>query len=399
MYENKKILFGITGSIAAYKACELLRELINYGVELRVVMTEAGTKFVAPLTFETLTGRPVITSLFPNSGDAGTLHIEAARWSDALVICPATANFIAKASNGIADDALSTIFAATTAPVLFCPAMNKEMYAKATFKENRKRLLKLGYRFVDSAQGSLACGEEGWGRLADNDRILGEIKRALFGSRELNGLNVLVTAGRTEEDIDPIRYITNRSSGKMGFALAEAAIILGADVSLISGPSAEKPFPGVSLERVRSASEMAHAVKNKLKHADVLVMAAAVADFRPERYHSEKIKKNAKTTTLKLSSTDDILAAAGRQKASRVLVGFAMETENELENARAKLRDKNLDLIVMNNPAEPDAGFGSEFNKVTIIDREENLEELPTMSKYEIARRIWLKVAEIARSR
>lgn len=389
-------MIGVTGSIAAYKICELVRELKNYGADVRVVMTEAAAHFVTAVTFETLSGYPVLTGIFAGDSSGGTVHIEAARWPDAIIIAPATANIVAKTAAGIADELLSTILQATTAPVIFCPAMNKEMYAKSAFQRNRDTLRALNYRFVDSEQGSLACGEEGWGRLAELDRIIDALKITLLSSQELAGLRVLVTASRTEEDIDPIRFVTNRATGKMGFALAEAGALMGAEVRLITGPSTERPFSTVTCRRLRSAAEMDEAVENALPTSDVLIMAAAVADFRPTRVSPQKIKKCPEGIGLQLERTVDIIAKAGRDKGDKLLVGFAMETENGVQNARAKLHAKNLDFILLNNPVEAESGFGSDTNKITFIDRRENIEEWPVMSKIEAARKIWLKVAEIS---
>ncbi len=393
LLQGKRIVLGVTGGIAAYKSCELVRALKRQGAEVRVVMTKAAEHFVRPLTFETLSENPVLTDLFPTVGKGGTVHIEIARWPHVVVIAPATANCVAKVAAGIADDLLTTLITATTAPVIFCPAMNKEMYAKPVFRQNMEQLKRLGYTFVEAEVGELACGEEGWGRLADLERIMDAIKAVALGSRELAGRRILVTASRTEEDIDPVRFVTNRSSGKMGFALAEMAALMGARVQLITGPSAERPFAGVSCQRVRTSAEMAEAVRSALPDAEVLIMAAAVADFRPKQVSPHKLKKGLERVALELERTEDILATAGRHKGERVLVGFAVETEHEIENAQAKLTAKNLDIIVLNNPTEPGAGFGTDTNKVTLIKRDGTIQKLPLMSKREVARAILLEVA------
>ncbi len=399
LFQGRRILLGVTGGIAVYKSCELLRALKREGAEVRVVMTKAACQFVTPLTFETLSENPVLTELFPTAGKGGTVHIEAARWPEVVVIAPATANCVAKVAAGLADDLLTTLIAATTAPVVFCPAMNKEMYAKPVFRRNVERLRELGYVFVDAEVGELACGEEGWGRLADKERIVDALKSVLLGSKELEGRRVVVTAGRTEEDIDPVRFVTNRSSGKMGFALAEVAALMGAEVHLVTGPSAERPFSGVHCQRVRTSAEMAEAVRMAVMEADVLVMAAAVADFRPKQVSPHKLKKGLERVALELERTEDILANVGRHKDRRVLVGFAVETQNELENATAKLNAKNLDMIVLNNPLEPGAGFGTDTNKVTLIMRDGTVLRLPLMSKREVARTILLHVVELLAAR
>lgn len=394
LFQGKRIVLGVTGGIAAYKSCELVRILKRQGAEVRVVMTKAAEHFVSPLTFETLSENPVLTDLFPTVGKGGTVHIEIARWPHVVAIAPATANCVAKVAAGIADDLLTTLIAATTAPVIFCPAMNKEMYAKAVFRQNVEQLKRLGYIFVEAEVGELACGEEGWGRLAELARIIDAIKAVLLGSRELAGRRILVTAARTEEDIDPVRFVTNRSSGKMGFALAEMAALMGAQVQLITGPSAERPFAGVSCQRVRTSAEMAEAVRSALPEAEVLIMAAAVADFRPKQVSPHKLKKGLERVALELERTEDILATAGRDKGERMLVGFAVETEHEVENAQAKLTAKNLDMIVLNNPTEPGAGFGTDTNQVTLIKRDGTVQKLPLMSKREVARAILLEVAK-----
>ncbi|MDZ7338569.1 MAG: bifunctional phosphopantothenoylcysteine decarboxylase/phosphopantothenate--cysteine ligase CoaBC [candidate division KSB1 bacterium] len=399
LFQGRKVLVGVTGGIAAYKSCELVRALKREGAEVRVVMTKAACQFVTPLTFETLSENTVLTELFPAAGKGGTIHIEAARWPEVVVIAPATANCVAKVAAGVADDLLTTMVAATTAPVIFCPAMNKEMYAKAVFRQNVEQLKRLGYLFVDAEAGELACGEEGWGRLADKERILDAVKSVLLGSKELAGHRIVVTAGRTEEDIDPVRFVTNRSSGKMGFALAEVAALMGAEVHLITGPSAERPFSSVTCESVRTSAQMAEAVRAAIAEADVLIMAAAVADFRPKHVSPHKLKKGLERVALELERTEDILASIGRHKERRLLVGFAVETENELENATAKLSAKNLDMIVLNNPMEEGAGFGTDTNKVTLIKRDGTVLRLPLMTKREVARVILGHVVELLAKR
>ncbi|MDZ7261862.1 MAG: bifunctional phosphopantothenoylcysteine decarboxylase/phosphopantothenate--cysteine ligase CoaBC [candidate division KSB1 bacterium] len=393
LFHGKNILIGITGGIAAYKTCEIVRELKKLGAEIRVVMTKAAQHFVTPLTFETLSEHPVLCELFPEKPiEAAPIHIKLARWPHAILVCPATANSIGKVANGIADDLLSTLIMAATVPIIFCPAMNQDMYQNPVVQENIRKLQALNYVFVEPEQGSLACGEQGWGRLAEKQTIIDTLKKVLLTTSELSGKRVLVTAGRTEELIDPVRMITNFSSGKMGFALAEAAALRGAEVTLVSGPTELKPYCWVNYRKVRTASEMAQVVREEFGATDILIMAAAVADFRPKMIAPEKIKKDQARLVLELEKTDDILHEAGQNKGHRILVGFALETEPGLENARAKLQQKNLDLIVWNNPLEQGAGFGWDTNKVTLIDRWGTSEDLPLMSKRQVAERILDKI-------
>ena len=395
MFNGKKILLGVSGGIAAYKSAALVRTLRKGNAKVRVVMTKAATRFVAPLTFETLSGNHIVVNLFASSPGSATVHIDLARWSDCVLICPATANIIAKIANGIADDALTTIVAATTAPLIICPAMNKEMYANPIFRANEKKLKYLGVHVVDPGQGELACGEEGWGRLAEEFDILDTLKTVLLGNCDFSGLKILVTAGRTEEDIDPVRFISNASSGKMGFAIAEVAAIRGAKVTLITGPSNERAFRGIRVIPVRSASQMLAAVKREIDTANIIIMAAAVADFRPANPSRQKMKKMKGLNSISIEPTDDILQAIGKSKGKRIHVGFALETTNELDNARLKLESKNLDLIVVNNPLQQGAGFGTETNIVSIIHRDGTVEELQQMSKRAVAMKILDKVKRL----
>jgi len=393
MWEGRRILVGVTGGIAAYKAAELIRAIRRRGADVKVVMTEAATKFVSPLTFETLSGNEVSWKLFPErKWDVG--HVRLAEWAEVLVVAPATANFLGKAAGGVADDLLTTVVLAARCPVVVAPAMDAFMWANPVVQENVRKLKDLGYKFVGPEEGELASGLTGKGRLADLGRILDAIGEALEDVRLLAGRKVLVTAGRTEEDIDPVRLITNRSTGKMGYALAEAARTMGAEVVLVSGPTdLEVPW-GVRVVRVRSAEEMRDAVLENFGWCDVLAMAAAVADFRPAKVSPKKIKKE-EGLVLKFERTPDILAEVAKEKGERFIVGFAVETEDEVEGGKRKLREKNLDLIVVNNPTVEGAGFGWDTNVATLIDRNGRVEELPRMSKRELARRIWRKVAEL----
>lgn len=393
MWEGRRILVGVTGGIAAYKAAELIRAIRRRGADVKVVMTEAATKFVSPLTFETLSGNEVSWKLFPErKWDVG--HVRLAEWAEVLVVAPATANFLGKAAGGVADDLLTTVVLAARCPVVVAPAMDAFMWANPVVQENVRKLKDLGYKFVGPEEGELASGLTGKGRLADLGRILDAIGEALEDVRLLAGRKVLVTAGRTEEDIDPVRLITNRSTGKMGYALAEAARTMGAEVVLVSGPTdLEVPW-GVRVVRVRSAEEMRDAVLENFGWCDVLAMAAAVADFRPAKVSPKKIKKE-EGLVLKFERTPDILAEVAKEKGERFVLGFAVETEDEVEGGKRKLREKNLDLIVVNNPTVEGAGFGWDTNVATLIDRNGRVEELPRMSKRELARRIWRKVAEL----
>jgi len=386
---------GVTGCIAAYKAVEVLRGLQKRGATVRVVMTGHATEFVGPLTFQSISGLPVITDMFAPTDDPEIKHIQMAQEIDLLLIAPATANVLAKFANGIADDFLSTLYISTTAPVLVAPAMNVEMWAHPATRENVRRLRERGVGFVDPGEGYLACRTVGPGRLAEPDEIvarawtmLTERAERLAGSPDdtdspatpMTGERVLITAGPTYEAIDPVRGITNRSSGKMGYALAEAALARGAQVTLVTGPVAIAPPEGARVIPVRSASEMFNAVMDNLDAATMVVMSAAVSDYRPAHVAAHKIKKSNNGMVLELEQTDDILAAAGLRKDSRVVVGFAAETENVIANARKKLREKNADLIVANDVSAADAGFDVETNRVTLVSVEESI-ELPLLSK------------------
>ncbi len=390
MFTDKKILVGITGGIAAYKTCELVRSLLKSGSHVKVVMTKAAKQFVTPLTFETLSENSVSWDQFENS----TIHIDLVRDADCIVICPATANTISKVANGIADNLLTTLISAATVPVIFCPAMNKEMYQNAVFQENLEKLKKHGYHIVDPGHGELACGEYGWGRLAKEKDILFKIRCVLHGSNSLKNMKVVVTAGPTQEPLDPVRVFTNHSSGKMGYALAEAAAMHGAKVTLISGPVQLTAINGIELLHVKTAQEMQDAVINELSDANILIMAAAVADFSPKQVSDHKIKKSAASFHVELKKTPDILAEAGENKRNTLLIGFALETENEVSNALQKLEQKHLDFIVLNNPMKQGAEFGSDENQVMIIESEEKIEKLPLLSKFKVAEKIIQKAIE-----
>ena len=392
--EAKRVLLGVTGGIAAYKAAELASLLTRRGLEVRVVMTEAARRFVGPLTFAALTGRPVPEDMFDPAQEVTIGHIELARWAQAVVVAPATANLIAKAAVGLADDLLSTVLLATEAPLLLAPAMNPRMYAHPTVQENLARLESRGVHLIGPARGRTACGEEGPGRMAEPAEIA-EALMGIMAPRDLEGVTLLVTAGPTREHLDPVRFISNPSTGRMGIEVARAAARRGARVILILGPTHLEPPPGVETLRVVSAADMHRAVMERAAQAQAVVAAAAVSDFRPDRCAPQKVKKDGGEELCRLEATPDILAELGRDKGGRILVGFAAETEALLANARAKLEAKNLDLIVANDVSAPDAGFAVETNRVTFLDRAGGRQELPLMSKAQVAERLCDRLAAL----
>jgi len=390
------VALGVTGCIAAYKAVEVLRGLQKRGASVRVVMTRHATEFVGPLTFQSISGFPVIAEMFAPTDDPEIKHIQVAQSIDLLLVAPATANTLAKFANGIADDFLSTLYISTTAPVLVAPAMNVEMWAHPATRENVRRLRERGVQFIDPEEGYLACRTVGPGRLAEPHEIVGRACEILgltaaansndvvALTQDLRGERVLITAGPTQEAIDPVRFLSNRSSGKMGFAVAEAALARGAAVTLIAGPVSIASPKGARTISVRSAAEMYEAVKVNLDDATMVVMAAAVADYRPASVHQQKIKKNGSALVLDLEPTDDILAAVARESGSRVVIGFAAETENVIENARKKLKRKGADLIVANDVSASDSGFDVDHNRIALVSSE-GVVELPLLSKQEAA--------------
>ncbi|HLY99397.1 MAG TPA: bifunctional phosphopantothenoylcysteine decarboxylase/phosphopantothenate--cysteine ligase CoaBC [Candidatus Angelobacter sp.] len=386
-----KIALGVSGGIAAYKAAELVRLLQDRGVRVQVVMTRAAQEFVRPLTFAALSGEKVITDLFgagseePNI-ESAVEHIAVAQSIDALVVAPATADIIAKFAHGEATDFLTTLFLATTAPVVIAPAMNVNMWENAATQANIQTLRERGLRVVEPDSGYLACGMTGAGRLANNETIVRAIMETLGASQDLAGETVLVTAGPTREPIDPVRYIGNRSSGKMGYALAEAALRRGANVILVSGPTALKPPTSAEVVQIQTASEMRDAVMAHFDRATVVIKAAAVADFTVRNAEDKKIKRKG-AITLELEPTQDILAEIGKRKGQRIVVGFAAETNDVLENARKKLESKSLDAIVVNDVSQPGIGFDSERNAVIIITHSGAV-EVPESSKWEVAHRV-----------
>ena len=388
MLKGKRILLGVTGSIAAYKAVELLRLLTKAGAEVQVVMTEAATKFVAPLTFETLSRQEVLRDMWSLAYSHRIGHIEATQRADLFVVAPATARTIARLALGLADDFLSCIYLASRCPVVVAPAMDCDMLEHQVVQENLGRLRDRGVHIVEPDTGPLASGMVGRGRLADVAAILDRIELILSPRQDFAGQVVLVTAGPTREPLDPVRFLSNRSSGKMGYAIAEAAAARGARVILVSGPTALAAPPGVDCIHVETADEMYRAVLAKLEPAGVVIKAAAVADYRPKRRADRKIKKDQAVPEIALEPTPDILAELGKRKGTRILVGFAAETDDLLDNARMKLQRKNLDLVVANNVREAGAGFDVDTNVVTMLDGAGRAETLPLLSKREVADRI-----------
>lgn len=388
MFADKCIIVGITGGIAAYKVPELVSRLVKAGADVHVIMTEAAARFISPLTLQTTSRNPVVMRMFESPGAWEVRHVSLADRADMIVVVPATANIIGKVCSGIADDMLSTTIMASRAPVLFAPAMNVHMYENPIVRDNISRLKAYGYHFLEPADGPLACGYEGKGRLPEIEVIFNTLKNHLCGQKDLKGKTFLVTAGPTREYIDPVRFISNGSSGKMGYAVAEAASERGAKVILISGP-VSLPVPhGVEYIPVVSASDMYHAVVRYFGEADVVVKSAAVADYHPKQQYQTKIKKGPGDMTMELMRTPDILRYLGQNKDKQVLVGFAAETDNLLENAAAKIKAKNLDFIVANDITQPGAGFGSDTNIVKILYGDGRIEDLEKMDKKEVAHQI-----------
>ena len=378
-----KIALGISGCIAAYKAIEVMRGVQKAGVSVQVILTKSATEFVAPLTFESLSGQSVITDMFQPAQNRDISHISVAQSIQLLAVAPATANVLGKFAHGIADDFLSTLYLSTPAPVLIAPAMDVEMWRHPAVRANADILKARGHHFVNPEAGMLACGMEGEGRLAPVDAIVSQILEMLRGGESLAGLKVLVTAGPTVEDIDPIRFISNRSSGKMGYAVAQAARQRGAEVFLVSGPTSLQPPSDVRFIAVRSAAQMKDAVLALYPEMDIVVKAAAVSDYRPEAASPQKVKKGKASMQLSLAQTEDILALLGRQKKRQVLVGFAAETERLAESAQEKLNRKNLDLLVANDVSN--GVFGEDFSSVIVLSRGALPVNLERQSKHAIA--------------
>ena len=390
---DRTVLLGVTGSIAAYKAVDLASKLTQAGAKVDVVMTKCATEFVTPLTFRSITHRPVATDMFANPDEYDIEHIALAERAEVVVIAPATANIMAKLAAGIADDMLCCTVLATKAPVVLAPAMNVHMWENAITQENLTKLRNRGFKIVEPGYGALACGETGKGRLADVEDILAAIRRILDRKSDLAGKHVVVTAGGTQEPIDPVRLICNRSSGKMGYALAEAARERGAKVTLISAPTTLPAPDGVEMVQVQTALQMREAVLKAVPGTDALIMAAAVADYRPATAAKSKLKKEEfPLMQLDLIRNPDIISEV---KGNLIKVGFAAESENAVQNATVKLKNKGLHLIVANNITEAGSGFGADTNKVVLIDAQGNVDELPLMPKSEVAHRILDKVVSL----
>ncbi len=399
MLKRKRVVLGVTGGIAAYKAAEFVRLLVKAEVDIHVVMTENAQKFIAPLTFQTLSGNPVVSDPFALLEDAEIGHIALADQAELVVILPATANIIGKIANGIADDFLSTMVMATKAPVLLVPSMNVNMWENEALRKNIQILIGRGYHMMEPGEGELACHWYGKGRLPELNEVL-EKMEDLFSPKDLKGERILITGGPTQEPIDPVRFITNRSSGKMGVALAKMARRRGAEVILITGP-VSLPLPGTDIQwvPVRSAEEMREAVFAHLEGSSVVIKAAAVSDYRPKMTSEKKIKKGSSEYILALERTKDILEELGKKKGDRILVGFAAETEDLIANAKKKLLEKNLDFIVVNDVTKPGAGFGSDTNQIKILYPSGQAKDLPLLTKEEVAQFILDDVVKLLKQR
>ena len=383
------VLLGVTGGIGAYKAAHLVREFQREGAQVSVVMTESAARFISPLTMETLSGYPVGLDMFSLTEERTIGHIDRAGWADVFVVAPATANFLGKAAGGIADDLLTTIALAVTCPVFIAPAMNSRMWAHPAVTENLEVITQRGAHIIPPAEGELACGEQGPGRLAEPGHIVEKVVAGLLLERDLSGIRLLVTAGPTREAVDPVRYLSNRSSGRMGYALAEAAVRRGAEVTIVSGPVELAAPPAATLRKVTTAREMLSEVMAVMPETDWLIMAAAVADFAPVEVQKEKIKKGKDTELrLTLSKNPDILKAVSSEKGDKLVVGFAAETRDLIKNAREKARNKNLDLIVANDVSGDETGFESEENSGVILDQGDLSVEIPRMAKTGMAEKI-----------
>lgn len=390
-FSGKKIILGVTGGIAAYKSCYLLRELIKRKAEVRVVMTPSAVEFVSPLTFSSLSNNEVIVNTFPASQKDGTnvstWHIDYALWADLMIIAPATVNTIAKIANGFADNALTTLVNALRTPLLVAPAADVDMYVNKFTQENISKLESNGVFIVKAESGELASGLSGYGRMAEVNKIIDAAEIILTDiKQDFIGKKVLISAGPTFEDIDPVRFIGNRSSGKMGYSLAKASFLRGAEVTLISGPTAEIAYPEIKLIKIRSAVEMKKEVEKELRKNDILIMAAAVADFKPLSVKSKKIKKTDHFSELKLTKTDDILASL--KKTDKIVVGFALETDNGKRNAAKKLKEKNLDMIVLNSVSDKKSTFEFDTNKITVLHKNGKQKSYPLLTKFQAANKI-----------
>jgi phosphopantothenoylcysteine decarboxylase/phosphopantothenate--cysteine ligase len=398
-FRKKKIIVGITGCIAAYKSCYLVRDLIKRGAEVKVVMTPSAVEFIAPLTLSSLSGNEVIVNIFPGSQQNGTAlstwHIDYALWADLMILAPATVNTIAKVAHGFADNALTTLVAALRSPLVVVPAADVDMYMNKVSQNNIKKLEVLGHYIVYAEEGELASGLSGLGRMAETNKIIDAAELILSGyKKDFSGKKILVTAGPTFEDIDPVRFIGNRSSGKMGYRIAKAAFLRGADVTLISGPSGEYIYPEIKLKKVRSAEEMKQAVDKELRQNDILIMAAAVADYKPAKTSLRKIKKDEKLSDIKVTKTVDILSSL--KVKDKIIAGFALETDNAERNALKKLKEKNLDMIVLNSLKDKKSGFEFDTNKITIINKSGKKKSFPLQSKFQAANNILTEIIKLS---
>ena len=394
MFKGKNIILGVTSSIAAYKSANVAIALVKKGCNVNVLMTENATNFINPLTFEELTKHKCIIDTFDRNVQYNVAHISLAVSADAFIIAPASANVIGKIANGIADDMLTTTVMACKCPVIISPAMNTNMYENPIVQDNLAKLERFGYIIVPPAEGRLACGTIGKGKMPDEQVLLDYLERALSDKQDFKGKRVLVTAGPTQESIDPVRYITNHSSGKMGYAVARQAMLRGAEVTLVSGKVNLPPVPFVKMIYITTAEDMYNAVTAEFENTDIVIKAAAVADFKPKRIADDKMKKADGMDSIELEPTKDILKELGKNKKNRFICGFSMETKNMTENSRKKLENKNLDMIVCNNLKVEGAGFQGDTNVVTVIDKT-NITELGIMSKTEVADKILDRIAEI----
>ena len=389
MKDKKCVVVGVSGGVAVYKALDVISRLRKKDVEVHVIMTKSATEFVTPLSFQSLSQNMVITDMFAEPKAWEIQHISLAKKADLMLIVPATANIIGKVANGIADDMLSTTIMATKAPVVFCPAMNTNMYENPIVQRNINLLKELSYEFIEPASGRLACGDEGKGKLQDTEIIAEETLRRLHSTKDLLGKKVVVTAGPTMVPIDPVRILTNRSSGKMGYSIAEEARDRGAEVVLISGPTSLRKPNGIKVIDIKTNEDMFNAIKNEFKDADIVIKSAAVADYKAKNYSNEKIKKTGDDLNLIFERDRDILKTLGDMKENQILVGFAAESSNLKENAKGKLDRKNLDYIVANDISKSETGFASDENKVTIISKSGEEVSLEKMSKREVAKNIF----------
>lgn len=389
MKDKKCVVVGVSGGVAVYKALDVISRLRKKDVEVHVIMTKSATEFVTPLSFQSLSQNMVITDMFAEPKAWEIQHISLAKKADLMLTVPATANIIGKVANGIADDMLSTTIMATKAPVVFCPAMNTNMYENPIVQRNISLLKELGYEFIEPASGRLACGDEGKGKLQDTEIIAEETLRRLHSTKDLLGKKVVVTAGPTIVSIDPVRILTNRSSGKMGYSIAEEARDRGAEVVLISGPTSLRKPNGIKVIDIKTNEDMFNAIKNEFKDADIVIKSAAVADYKAKNYSNEKIKKTGDDLNLIFERDRDILKTLGDMKKNQILVGFAAESSNLKENAKGKLERKNLDYIVANDISKSETGFASDENKVTIISKSGEEVSLEKMSKREVAKNIF----------